>query len=333
MSVESSSNPIPMTFVRRMTRMVFAVFLVTMLVFLVAAYRAETRLYAQGVFEHLEETSAVLVALPEVEAVSSAPWLADIERRLAAHTGVAHRVVVTDSEFTIKGASNKAEAGEDIRQLFGLEPFSTSGLSRATGHSEDVSWLVSSQSFGSRGQLLFLMRSNDARSGVLKRFLGLHVLHVGVTLVLFFVLMRFLGERFIRRPIQLLAAHVRRIEAGEFESHPEIYEDDEFGWLAERFTEMGLRLRESVRSLVRMEKLASAGAVAYRAARESAAPLYDLRNQIAFLEAAVEPDDEAILRIARSLKKDHRLLVDAVVGLQKMTRPDDGEDKEPQAAP
>ena len=241
-----------------------------------------------------------------------------MEQHLAARSGVPHRLVVTDSDLTITDASNTAAVSRDIRELYRLESSATSDLSRGVGHSEGASWLVSSQPFGSAGRRLFLMRSSDERAGIVKRFVGLHLLHGGVTLVLFFLLLRFLGERFIRHPIQRLAAHVRRIEAGEFETSSETYENDEFGWLAERFTEMGLRLHQTVRSQVRTEKLASAGAVAYRVARESAEPLNDLRRQITVLEASAT-DDLALTKIARSLKADHQRLVDAVVRLQEVS--------------
>ncbi len=324
-TMPSSSDAIPLKLVRRATTTVFAIFLVTMAVFLVAAYRSESKRYARGVFEHLEETSAVLSSLPQLLEPLPTGWLTGIEQQLGERTGVRHQVLVADSDSMITDATSKSVLGGDIRLLFQLEPFETSNLARASAQSEGSSWLASATPLGSTGRQLFLMRSNDRRSELVMRFWGLHGLHVGVTLVLFLVLLKLLGEHYIRKPIERLAGHVQRVEQGEFETRPETYEDDEFGWLARRFSLMGLRLQRTVRQLVRSEKYASAVAVAYRAARESASPLNDLNKHINRLDE-LAPDDSAVMRITRSLKKDYRRLIEVLVRLQTIEPADDDDE-------
>jgi len=311
------SESIPRGFVRRTTSCVLLIFLVTMTVFLWAAYRSERSLHYTATFEHLEETSAVILLLPELRDKPAAVDLLALEKQLAERTSTPHRVLVTESDFSIAVSSERSLVGEDVRRRLSLESYDPPKSERATGYDNSGRWLVTSVPLDDQGRRLFVMRARGGSEGFVKRFWGVHGLHVGVTVLLFLLLLRLIGERYVRRPIEQLAGHVRRVEGGEFRTQPETYGNDEFGWLAERFSRMGLRLRKTVERLVRTEKYAAASAVAYVVATEAAEPLNSLKRHIAYLEGLAE-DDRDLKRLAVLLEGDRQQLVSAVVRLEKL---------------
>ncbi len=315
--MNGSSDPIPRRFTHRTTASVLLIFLVTMVVFLSAAYRSEKSLHYEETFEHLTETSAVLSLLPNLGQQPTASAVAALEKRLAERTGVPHRLFLVGPEFSVAAAAESSMIGGDIRTQLNLVPYGPLDSGRATAEDDRGTWLASSMPLDDRGGRLYLLRSRKESEGFVGRFWRLHGLHIGVTVLLFFVLLKFLGERYVRRPIGQLAAHVQRVEAGEFLTQPERYEKDEFGWLAARFTQMGLRLREAVERLVRTEKYAAASAVAYVVATEAMEPLNSLERHIAYLEGLASGGVE-LKSLAASLEKDRQELVKAVVRLEKL---------------
>lgn len=315
--MNTSSDSIPRGFARRTTTGVLLIFLITMVVFLWAAYRSEQSLHYMETFEHLEETSAILSLLPELQRPPTPGELADLEKRLAERTSTPHRVLVTQPNFYIASSSDASLIGKDIRIQLNLVPYGSLNSDRATGQDSLGQWLASSAPLAAQGQRLFLMRSRSGSEGFVSRFWGLHGLHIGVTVLLFLVLLKFLGERYVRRPIEQLAAHVQRVEAGEFLTQPERYERDEFGWLAGRFTQMGLRLKETIERLVRNEKAAAAAAVAYQVARGAVEPLESLNRHITYLQGLAR-EDSGLRKVATSLDNDRQELIAAMIHLEKL---------------
>ncbi|MFQ5527863.1 MAG: HAMP domain-containing protein [Thermoanaerobaculia bacterium] len=313
--MNDSFDSIPRSFARRAIAAVVLIFLLTMVVFLWAAYRSERSLHFEETFRHLEETSAVLSLLPELRDQPTAAGLAGLEERLAQRTDIPHRLVITESNFDIAASSEDPASGGDIRKTFSLVPYGSPDSGRAIGRDEDGRWLAASLALGDKK--LFLMRSRSGSEGFVGRFWGIHGLHMAVTVILFVVLLGFLGRRYVRLPIEQLAAHIRRVESGEFESHPESYANDEFGWLAKRFTHMGLELKRVVARLVRTEKYAAASAVAYAVATEAMEPLNSLKRHVTYLQGLAK-DDRDLSTVASSIDKDRRELVLAVVRLEKL---------------
>lgn len=311
-----SAPRVPRRFELRTTAGVVIVFLVTMGVFLAAAYRAERSRYVSEVFQHLEETVGVL---PEL---SSAPpetptELGDLEDRLARGTGVAHRILVVGPELEILAASRAEDVGGDLETTYGFSPMGSGPGVRATATRDGDKWFAVSRPMGGVGERVVLLRSRRRDLGFLRSFLVLHGLHVGVTVVLFVALLKFWGNRFVRRPILELASYVRRVEAGQLRARPSPERDDEFGWLADRFAEMGERLEVTVRQLVRREKAASAVAVAYRVVRQLAEPLTRLQRNIVLLESTASEDAE-MEKLAGDIARDRGKLVEALVRLEEL---------------
>ena len=312
----SPSDPMPRSFARRTTAVVILAFLATMAVFLWLAFRSERRLHHRATFEHLEETLAILSMVPELGGQPTEVELGKLEERLTEATGVPHRILLTDSLFSIVASTSAELLGGDIRSHFHLVPEDPSETGRAFGSTEAEPWIVASRTHGNAGRL-YLLRSGAGGDEIADQFWRIHGLHVGVTLLVFAIVLSFLGDAFVQRPIEDLAAHIRRIEAGQFDTRPEIHRNDEFGWLAERFTEMSVRLKEAVEKLVRSEKAAAAGAVAYRVARQAVEPLGRLKRHVADLERIAGKDAE-LVRVVAALEKDRWRLADAVLLLEQL---------------
>lgn len=311
-----SPPPVPRRFEVRTTVGVVVVFLLTMAIFLVSAYRAERSRYASEVYQHLEETIDVLPelsgSLPE-----TARELRGLEDRLAGSTGVVHRILVVGPELDILAAARSEEVGEDLETAYGVSPMAAGQSDRATAARDGEQWFAVSRAAGEAGERVVLLRSRRRELGFLRSFLVLHGLHIGVTVLLFVGLLSFFGARFIRRPILQLADYVRQVEAGKLRTRPSPARDDEFGWLADRFAEMGERLEVTVRQLVRQEKASSAVAVAYRVVRQLGAPLARLQRHTVLLESTVS-DDAELATIAADIERDRGELVEALLRLEEL---------------
>lgn len=320
--MSGASDSIPRGFTRRTTVAVILVFLATMAVFLGVAFRSDRRLYYRATFEHLDEVLAVLSNLPELSERAARSSLGALEERLAEQTGAPHRVVLTDATFSITSASDDRLVGEDVRTHFNLVPYGPAGAASAFGSTDFGPWIGSSRPLGDVGGRVFLMRSRRGSEQFAGQFWRVHVLHVLVTVLLFALLLDFVGRRYVQRPIEQLAAHVRRLERGSFELPAGGFRNDEFGWLAERFSDMVARLEDVVRRLVRSEKMAAAGAVAYRVARGAVEPLGRMKRHIAYLESLAAGDPE-LTKVVAALEKDRWTLADAVLLLEKLAPPSD----------
>lgn len=315
--MSNPSDKVPNTFVRRTTTSVLLIFVVTMAVFLWAAYRSERHRHYEETFEHLEETSGVLSLIADLAGSTAQTDLEALEARLALRTRTPHQVIIVGPDSEIVASSRRSLLGEDIRASLHLVPYGPLESGRAVARDAAGPWLASSVSLDGLGNRLFLLRLREGSEGFVRSFWELHGLHVGITMLLFFVLLKFLGERYVRRPIEKLAGHVQRVEAGEFLTQPERYEPDEFGWLAERFNQMGLRLKETVEQLVRSEKAAAATAVAYQVAIGAMEPLESLKRHITYLQGLAQKDPD-LERVATSLEKDRQELVLAMISLEKL---------------
>ena len=310
------THPLPRTFARRTTVSVILMFLVTMIFFLSIAYRSERARHLRDTFQHMDEIASVLLPSLGTGKLPAGDGLAVLERRLSEKTGTPHRILITGAGSAITHAADRQLLGRDFRELFELESDGQQD-GRAFASRAGAGWYVLSVATGSGAQKLVLLQSRAAEARFARQFWLIHGLHVGITIGLFFLLLRFLGERFVRRPIEQLAAHVDRVRTGEFETRPESYRKDEFGWLADRFTEMGLELRDTVEQLVRSEKSATAAAVAYRVAHDVQEPLSKLRRHLAYLEG-LSGSDETLMSVARALRVDLHVLVQAIVRLEEL---------------
>ena len=315
--MSGSPDPIPRGVVRRITIAVILVFLVTMAVFLRLAFMSERNLHHRATFEHLEETLAVLSILPELRGEPMGDGLSMLEGRLAQRTRIPHRILLADAALSIVGSAESELVGNDIRSTYGLEPHDAPDASWAIGSTDDGSWMAVARPHGETGDVLYLLRLRRGGDGFAVQFWRVHGPHVVATVLLFALVLHSLGKVLIRRPLEQLGRHVQRLEAGEFWSQPEVYRNDEFGWLAKRFTQMGRRLRETVEKLVLSEKAAAAGATAYRVARQAVEPLARMKRHVAYLEGLAGKDPD-LRRVVASLEKDRWAIAGAVILLEEL---------------
>jgi HAMP domain-containing protein len=320
----SGRESVPTGFTRRLITVVDLIFLVTITLFLVVSFISEQRIHYRETFEHLEETLGILSMLPHFSPVASSTAISEIEARLWERTGVPHRVLVADGDFAVEASSNPKLLSRDLRDSLELEPLGSgeSGRGFASGLGDE--WLVASVSPAANresGGTAYLMRSRRGSEQFIGQFLGLHGLHILVTLALFAGLLRMFGARYVRRPIDQLAAHVRKVEAGELDSELSISGDDEFTWLADRFTQMGKTLKKAVEKLVRIEKYTTASGMVWRVAREMHDPLESLKCHVLFLEG-IASNDPDLREVADALERDRKKVVEALVRMNEIQPPD-----------
>jgi methyl-accepting chemotaxis protein len=301
-----------------------AVFLITMAIFLLASFQAERTQHYRETFQHLDETLGVLSIMPGISAVPDLDAIRDVEIVLQERTGVPHRLLTT-IDGVISGSTSDDLIGQEFGAALDLRPFEGDGSGRAVLRLDDEEWLLSSlnlEGSGEVGQIL-LLRERSASEGFVAKFVAFHGVHVVVTVLAFVVLLRFLTARYVRRPIEQLAAHVQRVEEGEFRTAPFVQGNDEFAWLADRFSRMGARLRGAVQDLVRSEKYASVSAIAFRIAREMKEPLEALHRHIVYLEgvAQAQPDLDTLVA---GMKKDRARIIAAVQELADLKPPEEG---------
>ncbi len=310
----------------RLTLYVNVVFLGNMAVFLVAGFRAERTLHYRETFHHLGETLGVLGIDPSTSHPPLPEDLAAIEAKLARYAGVAHRVLVLDATGTVLASSVPGQIGRTFGHSFQIEPAKPWHGQGTLVRQGTVRWLAVSTTAltGEPGLLaVVLLRSRPGTDEFVARFFGLHAVHAIVAIPLFALLVTWIVRARVRAPIVRLAEHIERIEQGRFEGDEAPVSEDELGWLGRRFTAMGTRLRESVESLVRAEKYATVGAIAFRVTREMAAPLDAIGRRLVMLEAVAYRDDE-VGRLCTELSADRARLIEVVKRIQEIEPPESG---------
>lgn len=319
----STQDPeVPRGFTRRLILGVNAVFLITMGVFLAASFQAERSQHYRETFEHLDETLGVLSTLPGVSASPTPDAIRTVENSLQKRTGVPHRVLTTLGGV-ISGSTEGELIGQEVDAVLDLRPFEGSDSGRAVLSLDGEEWLLSSlplEDSEGGGQIL-LLRARSASEGFVAKFLTFHGVHVVLTVMAFVVLLKFLMDRYVRRPIEQLARHVQRVEIGEFQTAPWISGEDELAWLAQRFTAMGTKLKATVEQLVRSEKYSSVNAVTFRMARELKPPLERMKRHIVELESVAQQQPD-LRRLASQMRADREKLLEIIRHLREIEPPE-----------
>ncbi len=325
LSPAETSDPIPGGFRHRLMIAICLLFLVTMGVFLAASFSSEKDLHYRSTFAHLDETLGILSTRFDGSHTIPAKVFTDLETRLEEKSSVSHRVIYVDSDLTVLGSSDPQIVGRDLKEIFRIQQYQPDSPNWAIAMRGDDGWLASSASVPSADIVdarVFLMRSRRGSEQFVDRFIGLHGTHVVVTLLLFCIVLYVFGVRYVRRPIEQLAAHVREVEAGEFVPNQPVPRNDEFGWLARRFTHMGTTLRDTIQRLVRAEKHASVSVVVFRIAREMSEPLEALKRHILYIDGLAARDSE-IRAVSESLGRDRQKLVDVIGRLNEIRPPEE----------
>jgi methyl-accepting chemotaxis protein len=312
---------VPTGFTRRLITVVELIFMATMALFVFASFVSERRMHYRETFEHLEETLGILSILPQVSPMATTAVISEVEVRLWERTGVAHRVMVADGDFVVKATSDPVLLNRDLRDSLEMKAVSSGDARLAFASGLEDEWLIASAATRDSDNSVYLMRSRGGSEEFIGEFLGLHGLHILVTIILFAVLLRYFSVRYVRRPILQLAAHVQNVEAGELASELSISGDDEFAWLADRFEQMGKTLKTAVEKLVRVEKYTTASGVAWRVAREMHGPLESLKRHVLFLEGVASSDPE-LREVADSLQRDRKKVVEVLLRLNEIRPPE-----------
>ena len=123
-------------------------------------------------------------------------------------------------------------------------------------------------------------------------FIILHSVHTAVTLLIVLVVIYYIMATYVLKPIRKLLYALEEMEKGKFVTSLEIKSGDEFEFLADRFNDMGFKLRDYVQRFVRIEKYSSVIAILRRVMSEIKEPCSSLRANIKLLHSLTKEDPQ-----------------------------------------
>jgi len=313
-------------FLRRLTLAVMVGYLLTMLVFVAVSFAAERRMYYTETYQHLDETLRVLASVLNSGSGHMENALRKAELALEQQTKAAHRVMVVDREGRILATGHSNLMGRFLPQVFSLRPYASSDRPWRHGRTEAGRWLASSipLSGGAGGSQLVLLRSGQNIDQFVRMFMKFHGLHLVITALVFLLLFKVIGRRFVREPLRSLISLIHDVESGKLTARPSQDLEDELAWMGRRFSHMGHTLQETIEQLVRAEKYAAVSMVAFRAAREMQVPLEAMNRHILYLEGLAENDINMRV-IGSSLREDRHHLLNVLARLKAIEPPESGD--------
>jgi two-component system NtrC family sensor kinase len=150
------------------------------------------------------------------------------------------------------------------------------------------------------------------------RIIGLAVAAVGVVGVLLW----WLSQRLVSRPVEALAEGTRRVADGDLTTMIAVTRRDELGELARAFNAMTARLYEAQRQLAQADKLASIGRLAAGVAHEINNPLTGVLTFSSLaLEQTKDPELRADLEVIVRETKRCRDIVRGLLDFSRQTPP------------
>lgn len=117
-------------------------------------------------------------------------------------------------------------------------------------------------------------------------------------------------------PIRLLRDAAERLAAGQFEVTVAAAPDNEIGDLAASFGEMARRLRQSMDTVARQERLAGLGQVAGTMSHELRNPLAVLRASLATLQRRIGPGPDDVQRSLARMDRNVERCAEIIGDLQ-----------------
>lgn len=162
------------------------------------------------------------------------------------------------------------------------------------------------------------------RSG---EFFLLHSIHTVVTLLVLLVIIYFIIARYVLKPIGKLLSALEEIEKGNFVTPLEIKSGDEFEFVAGRFNDMELKLKEYVQRMVRVEKYNSAFAISRRVVNEIRMPCSAIKEKIQVLNSLAE-EGSLSLKLTGSLLMECNKIEDKLNELDRITLPEELQDEQ-----
>jgi len=138
------------------------------------------------------------------------------------------------------------------------------------------------------GELLGALVAGNARRDLLSliSYTRYTALSVGVLGILFGMALSWWVASRIARPVRMLAASVRRVAHGDWDSRAEVASRDEIGGLAADFNQMTAQLVEQKQRMVQAERVAAWRELARRLAHELKNPLFPLQLTVENLQRA-----------------------------------------------
>ena len=155
-----------------------------------------------------------------------------------------------------------------------------------------------------------------------EEFFLLHSIHTVVTLLVLLVIIYFIIARHVLKPIGKLLTALKEIEKGNFVTPLEIKSGDEFEFVAGRFNDMGLKLKEYVQHMVRVEKYNSVFAISRRVGNEIRVPCSALKENIQLLNSLAE-EGSLSLKLTGSLLMECSKIEDKLNELARITLPEE----------
>ena len=145
----------------------------------------------------------------------------------------------------------------------------------------------------------------------------------GAAVVVAGILLWWLSQRLVSRPVEALAAGTRRVAAGDLTTTIPVSGHNELGELARAFNEMTARLSEAKGQLTQADKLASVGRLAAGVAHEINNPLTGVLTYASFLvdRATADPDMRADLEVIVRETKRCREIVRGLLDFARQTPP------------
>lgn len=162
------------------------------------------------------------------------------------------------------------------------------------------------------------------RSG---EFFLLHSIHTVVTLLVLLVIIYFIIARYVLKPIGKLLSALEEIEKGNFVTPLEIRSGDEFEFVAGRFNDVRLKLKEYVQRMVRVEKYNSAFAISRRVMNEIRVPCSSLKENMQLLHSLAE-EGSLSLKLTGSLLMECSKIEDKLNELDRITLPEELQDEQ-----
>lgn len=157
-------------------------------------------------------------------------------------------------------------------------------------------------------------------------FFLFHLIHTVITLFVLLMIIYFIIARYVLRPIRKLLSAIEEMEKGKFVTPLEIRSGDEFEFVADRFNEMGLKLKEYVSRMVRIEKYNSVLAISRRVTNEIRVPCASIKEKTELLHILAD-EGSLTSKLTDSVRRDCSQIEEKLNELDRISLPQELQEK------